>query len=86
MAATVQFRGLALEVFDFAGSGRPRRVSGVDNRTLAGLPGVPGVLDLCLMATAQVVTMSPKSSDPQGANSVSQVLMSDKSYKRQSRK
>lgn len=35
------------------------------------------VLDFCLMPTPQGVTMSSKSSVPQAANSVSQVMMSD---------
>ena len=39
--------------------------------------GVSGVLGFCLMPTPQVVTMSPKSSVPQAASSVSHVLMSD---------
>ena len=44
--------------------------------------GVSGVLDLCLMSTPQVVTMSPKSSVPQAASFVSQVLMSDRRKKK----
>jgi hypothetical protein len=39
--------------------------------------GVSGVLDFCRLPTVQRVTMSPKSSIPQAANSISQVLMSD---------
>ena len=39
--------------------------------------GVPGVLDLCLMPTPQVVTMKPKSCVPQVARFVSKVLMLD---------
>ena len=39
--------------------------------------GVSGVLDLGLMPTPLGVTMSPKSSVPQAASFVSQVLMSD---------
>ena len=133
----LQLPGLALEVFDFAGCGRPSRVAGetplagfeelfrpavvqalgdalpaaeFGNRGLAAQAveddadlllgrillrvarrmsrtsrsdGVSGVLDFCLMPTPQGVTMSPKSSVPQAASFVSQVLMSDSPQNRQ---
>jgi hypothetical protein len=44
--------------------------------------GVSGDADFCLMPTPQVVTMSPKSSVPQAASLVSQVLMSDNKRER----
>ena len=56
---------------------RTRR-SDADGLAGVAFAGGLGVLDLCLMSTPQVVTMSPKSSVPQAANFVSQVSMSDR--------
>ena len=40
-------------------------------------PALEPIVEVSLMSTPQVVTMSPKSSVPQAASIVSQVLMSD---------